>query len=244
MSTVFKKLFCILTVTFLFPAFAWGQADPFQVTAIVSPESIAVGKGSRISVGLIASPNHYIYKDQVRVDVEPLEGFQFEPFNFPAPKVKHDPFQEKEVEIYEGEVSLTSMVGVSDKTSSGKYNIKLTVHYQGCSATTCFLPEAKDFVLPIAVEPSKGGLVTEELTKPTVPPISPTKEAAISEKGTFQKTIEKKGIFAALLLAFVAGIGLSFTPCVYPMIPITVAVIGGQSAGTPLKGFLLSLVYV
>ena len=37
--------------------------------------------------------------------------------------------------------------------------------------------------------------------------------------------------FAALALVYVAGVLTSFTPCVYPMIPITVAIVGGQTAG-------------
>lgn len=249
MSIIFKRLFYILLVIFLFPAFARGQAEPFRVTATVSPERIAAGNGSRISVGLIVEPNHYIYRSQTRVDIEHLEGFQFESFHFPAPKIKYDIFQEKDVEVYEGEVGLTSTVKVSDKTSPGKYNVKLTVHYQGCSASTCFLPESKSFTLPINVESATGVSPTKELTKPAAAPAPPTKNETLrsaqnDKTSAFQRTIEKRGIFAALLLAFVAGIGLSFTPCVYPMIPITVAVIGGQSAGTPLKGFLLSLVYV
>jgi thiol:disulfide interchange protein DsbD len=244
MGTTFKRLFYILLVTFFFPALAMGQAELFRATATMSPGRIEAGNSSHISVVLIAAPKHYIYRDQVRVDVEPLEGFQFEPFNFPEPKVKYDTFQEKDVEIYEGEVVLTSTVKVSDNLSPDKYNVKLTVHYQGCSPVTCFLPVSKSFVLPINIESTKGGIAAKETTKPAAVPVSPTKSAATTEKGVFQRTIEKKGVFAALLLAFVAGIGLSFTPCVYPMIPITVAVIGGQSGGTPLKGFLLSLVYV
>ncbi len=50
----------------------------------------------------------------------------------------------------------------------------------------------------------------------------------------------------ALLVAFLGGLVASFTPCTYPMIPITVAVIGGKSIGEKgkLRGFLLSLIYV
>lgn len=46
------------------------------------------------------------------------------------------------------------------------------------------------------------------------------------------------------LKAFLGGIGISFTPCVYPLIPITIGYIGVSAAGSKLKGFLLSLVYV
>lgn len=48
----------------------------------------------------------------------------------------------------------------------------------------------------------------------------------------------------AVLLIFAAGVGVSFTPCVYPVIPITLGYIGARSAGSRSKGFTLSLVYV
>jgi len=48
----------------------------------------------------------------------------------------------------------------------------------------------------------------------------------------------------AYLAVYFAGILVSFTPCVYPVIPINVAYIGGQSSGSKMKGFVLSLFYV
>jgi len=45
-------------------------------------------------------------------------------------------------------------------------------------------------------------------------------------------------------LVFLGGITLSFTPCVYPLIPVTASYIGITAGGSKLKGFGLSLVYV
>ncbi|MDD5006221.1 MAG: cytochrome c biogenesis protein CcdA [Candidatus Omnitrophica bacterium] len=45
------------------------------------------------------------------------------------------------------------------------------------------------------------------------------------------------------LIAFFAGVLVSFTPCVYPLVPITVGYIGASASGSRLKGFLLSLIY-
>lgn len=48
---------------------------------------------------------------------------------------------------------------------------------------------------------------------------------------------------ADYLLVFFAGVALSFTPCVYPLIPVSVGFIGADSAGSRLKGFFLSIAY-
>src|SRR3972149_2986320 len=43
---------------------------------------------------------------------------------------------------------------------------------------------------------------------------------------------------------FAGGVLISFTPCVYPVLPITVGYIGGRSQGSKARGFFLSLSYV
>lgn len=48
----------------------------------------------------------------------------------------------------------------------------------------------------------------------------------------------------ALGVAFLAGVLTSFTPCVYPLVPITVGIIGAKSAASRTRGFALSLTYV
>lgn len=52
------------------------------------------------------------------------------------------------------------------------------------------------------------------------------------------------GSVAAVLVVFAAGVLTSFTPCVYPMIPVTVTFIGGSAAGNRKRAVTLSVVYV
>lgn len=60
--------------------------------------------------------------------------------------------------------------------------------------------------------------------------------------GRLQQAMARRSILA-FLIVFLAGIATSFTPCVYPMIPITISYIGGR-AKSRAEGFSLSLVFV
>jgi len=61
--------------------------------------------------------------------------------------------------------------------------------------------------------------------------------------GQFE-TIAQQYPLVGLLLAFGGGILASLTPCSYPMLPITVAFVGGKACGSRRRGFTLSVFYV
>jgi thiol:disulfide interchange protein DsbD len=52
------------------------------------------------------------------------------------------------------------------------------------------------------------------------------------------------GSFAAIFVVFAAGVVTSFTPCVYPVYPVTITYIGGAAGGDRRRALALSLVYV
>ncbi len=61
----------------------------------------------------------------------------------------------------------------------------------------------------------------------------------------FGRTLREQGLLWALLVAFVGGFLVSLTPCVYPMIPITLSIIGGRQENTSFgRGLSLSVTYV
>ena len=70
----------------------------------------------------------------------------------------------------------------------------------------------------------------------------------INEWGyALSRTLESQleaGSVASLAVVFAAGVLTSFTPCVYPMIPVTVTYIGGAAAGNRRRAVSLSLIYV
>jgi len=55
----------------------------------------------------------------------------------------------------------------------------------------------------------------------------------------------KASVMMSFIAAFLGGMLASFTPCIYPMIPITASCVGSRNVGgSKLKGFILSFFYV
>lgn len=90
-------------------------------------------------------------------------------------------------------------------------------------------------------------LLVAQTNSDIIPPSSTHK--ASSEKSNIidmlkQATSNQANIFYALLLAFLAGILVSFTPCVYPMIPITVGILQAQARDSMIYNFFSALSYI
>ncbi|MDF1565549.1 MAG: cytochrome c biogenesis protein CcdA [Deltaproteobacteria bacterium] len=66
----------------------------------------------------------------------------------------------------------------------------------------------------------------------------------LAESGPSFEDAMRESLLLALGVVFLGGVLTSLTPCVYPLIPITVAVFGAKSASSRMKGALLSSVYV
>ena len=89
---------------------------------------------------------------------------------------------------------------------------------------------------------SFNGLKEKEEFAPILPQVKDAN--AESGGGGIAGQIKSDGLGVVLLLIFLGGIGASLTPCVYPLIPITVAVFGARTAQSRLQAFGLSCVYV
>ncbi|KKO19659.1 MAG: thiol:disulfide interchange protein [Candidatus Brocadia fulgida] len=243
-----RGFFIIVCILLLIPQIIFGETSPFSVKVSLLKDHVPAGDLIPVTVSLMIAPNHRVYKDQVKVESGDPSRFTIVSTELPAGKIKYDQFLEKEVENYEGQLEIKSFVQIPKDTPTGLQEIKLKVHYQGCSDKFCFLPKVEEFLMSVQVEPAGWGMpVSQTEVKQPQAALKSEKKAEITG---LQKTIESRGIFISLALIFLAGVGLSFTPCVYPMIPITVAVIGGKAAGEqasarkPLSAFFLSLVYV
>ncbi|MFQ5585186.1 MAG: protein-disulfide reductase DsbD family protein, partial [Calditrichia bacterium] len=123
-------------------------------------------------------------------------------------------------------------------------NVKIegTVYYQACNNETCLAPAEAAFSseIQVAAPGEKVARINADIfnLSQSQPP------AKLEEKSSLATVIESKGMFVAFLVIFVSGLALNLTPCVYPLIPITISYFGGQVGGKKSGLFLHGIIYV
>ncbi|MGL5709202.1 MAG: protein-disulfide reductase DsbD, partial [Aeromonas sp.] len=113
-------------------------------------------------------------------------------------------------------------------------NATLRVRYQGCTDGLCYPPTDKLIdVAPLVT-------ATTASTAETAQSVAP-----VSQQDQLAAALGSQGFWLSVAAFFALGLGLAFTPCVFPMYPILTGIIAG--AGHRLstgRAFLLSMVYV
>jgi thiol:disulfide interchange protein DsbD len=163
----------------------------------------------------------------------------------PRGKKKIDEFFGPTEVIYD-QVNISIPI-ISESGASSQF--ALSYQYQGCvEDRICYPPITKY----LAVDASQGLIqvvneITDTGSMSTAAVITDAElaQAPVSEQDQFTQLLQDESLLLIIGLFFLAGIGLTFTPCVFPMIPILSSIIAGQGATiTTRKAFTLSLVYV
>ncbi len=209
------------------------------VTAETLNSKAAPGGTATFRISLASAKGVKLYRGEVRVSLVGDAKLKLGAVNLPAGEKKYDELLEKQVEYYKRAVSFEVPVKVPAKQPPGPLNFSLQVHYQGCTENICFPPELASLALKLSV--------SQNAQRASPPPESPPAPTSSVEEPTpgrsewAQRAIEAGGLLG-ILGAFVAGLFISFTPCVYPMVPVTVALIGGAAGSSGEKPGRLGLV--
>lgn len=118
-------------------------------------------------------------------------------------------------------------------------NIQLELSYQAC-IDMC-IQQNKFFVFDLATVTSKEVLNFEDLSTVTPTSNDTTKTKPLADNPATDKS-EKKGLMTIFILSFLGGFAALFTPCVFPMIPMTVSFFTKQSKSRA-KGIKNALIY-
>ena len=211
--------------------------EAFQLQASLQPNRVILARWE-IAAG------YYLYRHQFDVRLNALDSGALlgEP-RIPEGIAKRDEFF-GDVEVYYGSIAIQiPVVGTLPDDA------EIHIDYQGCAdAGLCYPPETRSFsvlgstLLPVA----QGGRSREtNRASPEASSAGAVPLQSVGEDRAMAKVLQTSSFAVSLVLFFIAGIGLAFTPCVFPMVPILSTIIVGEGVGlTKTRAFTLSLAYV
>lgn len=176
------------------------------------------------------------------LELEPKEGYIVSDIRYPKGKLMKFEFSEDSLNVYEGTVLLFISVRVSEKLSVMQDTLFGKLQLQACNDKICLAPSWIPIFFPISIASpdEKVNAINQELFAA----YSKTVSGYSPPKNELAAIFETKGSFIAFLAIFLIGLALNLTPCVYPMLSVTVSLFGGQTETNTLKVFLKAVVYV
>ena len=141
----------------------------------------------------------------------------------------------KPLAVYEGTIAIP----FTAKVKPGAATLQAALKYQACNDNVCLPPKtatADVDLNTIAAAPAAGANFTPLTAAP--------KGAKASTGDKLADTFASRGLPLTLLLLFLGGLALNLTPCVFPLIPITLGFFAMQSDGRRSRRFALSSMYV
>ncbi|MGQ9456545.1 MAG: cytochrome c biogenesis protein CcdA [Armatimonadota bacterium] len=159
---------------------------------------------------------------------------------YPKPK-KLPSLGGERISVYEGRFIIRAIGNLKDTAQPGG-TILLAAQFesQGCKKDLCFPPEVVTYSVSVPV------VAKHFKTKPANTNIfgTPLKTGKSSSEQEFAENLAKRGLFLKLLMLYAFGLLLAFTPCVYPMIPVTIGYFSSQSESRTGRVIALAAVYV
>lgn len=215
------------------------QAMPFNV----------VQDAQRLDIRFTLLDDVYLYRPQLKLIPLGLDNqtLDFDFWSLVPSGTPHEDDIYGKTEVFFNELTLSVPL---EQLPDGTTAIRLG--YQGCLENIlCYPPQDSLITLDyprLSTVTNKAG-ATNAVTAPlslqaTADDSSLFDVLKSADANRFAHWANAQSLGYVLLLFFVGGLLMAFTPCVFPMIPILLGILAGTRNPTPAKGFMVSLAYV
>lgn len=212
------------------------NTNPLTATVRLQPSSVSPGQTADLLFDLDLADGFHAYADKFKVAIESPDDLKVADLKL-SPIVKFfDVVSKSQRDGVEKKSKATAVLEVPFGTQPRPLAAKVKLTYQACAKDYCLFPKTLSLDLKFEV----------------VAPVTPTKAASnattapplASSTDVFGQAMGQS-FWLAILVVFGMGVLTSLTPCIYPMIPITLAILGARTKGqSRLKSFSLSVTYV
>ena len=249
-SLLYGLISSLITFCFSAPVFAFGETpsansqsaadkNPLTASARLQPSTLNAGGTAELIIEMQLAANFHAYLDRFKLSVEAPDDLKLDQFKITPTVQFMDTVSKGMKEGVENKATLHAVIEVPSGFLAGTYKGKVKLTFQACTTDHCLFP--KSLILDIPFQVTSGGKLSGLKPSDSAPSIVTAPSSGVSD---FHSALQK-GTLSAILLMFVMGFLTSLTPCVYPMIPITLAVLGARAKDrSHLHNFSIALVYV
>ncbi|MBK7629984.1 MAG: protein-disulfide reductase DsbD [Ignavibacteriales bacterium] len=235
----------------------------------VKDNSIKIKQGEQVSVEILLTINSGWHINSNKPNDEFLipsvittksDGLKLVEVKYPKAHELKLSFSDEPVSVYEATTTAILTLKPNKDATIGKHKLVITLEYQACNDISCM--PLNETSVEIEIEILENNKLTDNDTSKSQSNIIETNDSVSSfdqlvnntkneistndksDSGSIASTLENSGIFLSLIFVFLAGLALNLTPCVYPLIPITIGYFGGQSEGKTSRLVMLGLLYM
>lgn len=226
----FNTVLMGIIILMLSPFFIQAQIpDPVKFSVSESPEEVLAGDVFEIKIDASIEGDWHLYSILNAEDAGPFPTeFSAKSSNFVITSdvveseadIEYDPNFEAELGWHSSFASFTIPVAIKTD-QAGKQNLDIEVYYQVCDDRVCLPPKTKSIIAAVNV--------TGVSENPVEAAVSDGSEGATDGSAQVKTSnLGGDGIFSFIWIAILAGFAALLTPCVFPMIPLTVSYFSKQ----------------
>lgn len=253
MKTIKLILILLVSTISVFPQFGI-QKDLLKIETFQSFDKVYPGTEFKIALQTDVADGWHINSDKpydeyliaTSLIIPDNPNFKLIKIAYPKPHDFKFSFSESPLSVWEGRVYIGALIKVDSSISPGNYSLIVELEYQACNDLSCQAPTSviDTINIEVADKTSPVNSINDEIFGQINLSLTETSTVSKQESDPISSALENQGILIGLLLVFLGGLALNLTPCVYPLIPITVGYFGGQSEGSTTKLFFMGILFI
>ena len=252
---IFVLAFILLISESVYPQFG-KPINLVKIKAYQSFDKVTPGTEFKIRVRVNIDSQWHINSNKPHEDflipsvlsIDTSMGFRLFKIKYPNSEDRKLAFSDKPLSVFEKEFYIGALVMSPAKLKPGTYKLAVTFDYQSCNDKTCLPPNSVSDTLTIEVAGNRTAV--KEINQDVFKNIdlaysgAPATLKLDSNDNSISSRLERSGLLLSLIFVFIGGLALNLTPCVYPLIPITIGYFGGQSEGKTSRLVMMGVLFV
>lgn len=232
------------------------SADQVNIEVKKSQNVIPAGSSAKVAVLLNLAEGWHVNSNQPSLDFligteltfEERDDLVVSGIQYPPSKLYSFDFAEDEVDVFEGESPIFVTLYASEDLQAGSYDFEGSLRIQACDNEICLAPTNVPVSFSVEVTAAGTGFqpLNQSLFEGADAGGSIMDALTARGGGEIAALFDSLGIFWAFTGIFLIGLALNLTPCVYPMLSVTVSLFGSKKGESSRlsHSFFMAFVYV